>query len=224
MKSNPHIWHLEPRAVYNTLMKDLLSQREMSRANAFRFEKDQLCFIACRAALRQILGTHFACDPKQLQINLDFYGKPYLENNPVYFNISHSGDRALIAIHESSPIGVDIELVQSLPDATQIAQRFFSQSEYEEYQSLSEEEKPRGFFHCWTRKEAFIKAIGQGLSYPLKDFDVSLSKNSKPLLQRHNEDESWHAHNITVSDNYLAAAVYQSPTLPQVSTFAPRAL
>jgi 4'-phosphopantetheinyl transferase len=157
----------------------LLSEDERRRSGRFVFERDRRRYTVARARLRQLLGERLGAAPQSLQLAYSAHGKPALARRPgqrdLRFNVSHCGDIAAYAFTEGREVGVDVEEVRVLPDADEVAMRFFSQRERAAYLSLPASERPQGFFNCWTRKEAFVKAIGDGLSHPLETLDVSLA-------------------------------------------------
>lgn len=165
-----------------------LSDDERERARRFCFTRDRERFVAARGVLRTILGRYLGMAPEQLQLSYGPHGKPHLASGPdagnLQFNLSHSQGLVLCAFARNRRVGVDVEFVRAMPDATQIAARFFSSNEHQVLLALPADQRQEAFFNCWTRKEAFIKAIGDGLVLPLDQFDVSLAPG-KPaeLLQ-----------------------------------------
>jgi 4'-phosphopantetheinyl transferase len=183
-----HLWrvYLDKVAVDEKRWRAQLSQDEITRADRFHFDSDRQNFTATRALLRMLLGAYIACDPKELTF---LYGErekpslaPSLGGGQVEFNVSHSGARALIAIARARAVGVDIEQVRDNLDHQALAKRFFSPTEQRALSSLEPSEQCVGFFRCWTRKEAYIKAHGSGLALPLNAFDVSISSGEKNAL------------------------------------------
>lgn len=175
-----HIWRVpltqpEPsvREFFN-----LLNPVERERARRFHFQKDRDHFTVARGTLRLILGRYLDIQPQQLCFNYNAYGKPALQIESgvidLRFNLSHSHGLALMAIAAGAEIGVDVEWIRAdfAGDAT-IAS-YFSEREAETIRALPPELRTQAFFACWTRKEAFIKAVGEGLSYPLDQFSVSV--------------------------------------------------
>lgn len=179
-----HVWcaNLESAADQLAAMQDTLTIAEDTRAGRFRFWRHQRRFIACRGILRLLLGRYLDIFPKDIVISYSEYGKPHLTNNKIQFNVSHSKETALYAFCLAGDIGIDLEKIRPINDAEGIAARFFSTAEYARFQDLPVEQRNEAFFSCWTRKEAFIKAVGEGLSYPLSDFDVSFSSEEKARL------------------------------------------
>jgi 4'-phosphopantetheinyl transferase len=169
-------------------LSGLLSADERSRAGRFAFERDRRRYIVARARLRQLLGERLGVAPESLQFVYNPHGKPALARRPgqrdLRFNVAHCGEVAAYAFAGGREVGVDVEAVRELPDADDIAMRFFSRRERAAYMRLPAQERPQGFFNCWTRKEAFVKALGEGLSHPLEAFDVSLAPGKPARLLR----------------------------------------
>ncbi len=167
-------------------MKGVLSAEEKTRAGRFVFDKHRARFIAGRASLRRILGRYLGRAPERLEFGYGHRGKPYLKNdppgNPLRFNLSHSSELALLAVVGSRDIGVDVERVRAVQYHLKIAGRFFSPGEVAVIRSLPPEVQFEAFFNCWTRKEAYIKALGDGLAYPLDAFEVSLAPGAPAAL------------------------------------------
>jgi 4'-phosphopantetheinyl transferase len=140
-------------------MRGLLSQDELDRAGRFHFEKDRVAFILARGFLRTMLGRYLG---GEVHFVYGSHGKPALDRAGPCFNLSHTGGLVILGLTLESEIGVDVERIRSIENRDAIAERYFSASEYG--QVLSDEV----FFQCWTRKEAYIKAVGGGLSIPLR--------------------------------------------------------
>jgi 4'-phosphopantetheinyl transferase len=176
----------EPAAVSE--FAQCLSDGERLRASRFVFERDRCRFIVGRARLRHLLASRLGVQPDAIELVYGAHGKPALSRrfagSDLRFNVSHSEDLAVYAFSHGREIGVDVEAVRELRDADDIAARFFSRRENKSYQALEPRDKPRGFFNCWTRKEAFIKALGDGLYYPLDRFDVSLEPDEPARILR----------------------------------------
>jgi 4'-phosphopantetheinyl transferase len=185
-----HIWcaSLEQPASRFQRLTQLLSMDERIMAKRFHFERDRKRFIARRGILRTILGAYLGMEPSQIQFCYVKNGKPALSDTfgkgKICFNSSHSEGLALYAFTHDCEIGVDIECIRDIPEMEQIAERFFSARENAVLRALPQSKKKEAFFNCWTRKEAFIKAIGDGLSWPLDEFDVSLVPGEPARLLR----------------------------------------
>ncbi len=183
-----HIWRaaLDVSAHVLDDMRRLLSQDEIGRAERFYFEKDRNHFIMARGLLRTLLGRYLHVEPAYVHFGYNAYGKPFVElpaNGPhmLNFNLSHSRGLALYAFTYTRHVGIDVEYMRSV-DYEQIAQHFFSPYEHAILCSLPAAARREAFFHCWTRKEAYIKARGEGLSMPLDVFDVSLKPGEPATL------------------------------------------
>jgi 4'-phosphopantetheinyl transferase len=192
----------------------VLSADEIARANRFHFDKDRIHFTRCRSALRGILAGYLAIPATEIRFEYLTSGKPQLEadQNPraLQFNVSHSANMALIAVGSERRLGVDIEKLRDDVDTNSRAERFFSLRERAGLQALPDHLRVQGFFACWTRKEAFLKATGDGLSFPLADFSVSTHPDLDPSLEevRGNTEarKQWFLTdlNVNVVDGYRA--------------------
>ncbi len=184
-----------------------LSADERERAARFRIEKHRSRFVVGRAVLRGLLGRYTGRDPEAIQFIYGPNGKPSLSDHTLHFNASHSEDRALYAFSQSHSLGVDIEFVRELPDFGTIAAKFFSPVENAQYRAEESAHKTAAFFRCWTRKEAFIKATGDGLSYPLDQFDVSLGHPARLLAIGGDGAlaSEWSLYHLTPAAGYIGA-------------------
>lgn len=205
-----HIWHSDLDGVSPLALSSYLSADEKIRASRFHFEKDRRRFIAARGWLRFILAYYLQAKPDQLGFIYNEYGKPELINSSgITFNISHSENIALFAFAKNLTLGIDIEAKNRRCDMDGIAQRFFSEAEYAVLKNLSEEKKRDAFFNGWTRKEAFLKAIGQGLSYSLNNVEVTLLPEDKAefiaIHDNENNKEEWSLYNLDINPDYAAA-------------------
>jgi 4'-phosphopantetheinyl transferase len=213
-KDEVHVWDIPIAPVHLTgELEVMLSSDEYYRAKKYKSEDKQMQFIATRAKLRQLLGRYLDIPPVSLRFSYSARGKPMLINRPdLSFNISHSGCRALIAVGKSRQIGVDIELVRPLPDFLDIAQRFFSSEETADLMSIGDAGRELAFYTCWTRKEAFIKCIGDGLSTPLDSFQVTLHPDQPARILKvkgyEEPDHHWTLRDLSFDAEYAAAMVY----------------
>jgi 4'-phosphopantetheinyl transferase len=180
-----HVWRgsLSRRPAEVARLRALLTTDERDRADRYRFERDRSRYIVGRATLRLLLGLYLDTEPGELEIDYGEFNKPYLDGGPS-FNLSHSGAVALYAFAASGELGIDVELDDADISRELIAERFFSPGEVSVLRSLPAEVQPRAFLTCWTRKEAFIKARGDGLSLALDSFDVTLAPNVPAALLR----------------------------------------
>jgi 4'-phosphopantetheinyl transferase len=164
-------------------MRTLLTSDERRRADRYRFARDRARYTVGRALLRCMLARYIDAAPGDLEFQYGDFGKPGLPGGPS-FNLSHSHDRALYAFSSAGEIGVDVELDDADFTRERVAERFFSPGEVSVLRSLPSELQPRAFLSCWTRKEAFIKARGDGLSLALDSFDVTLAPDAPAALLR----------------------------------------
>jgi 4'-phosphopantetheinyl transferase len=189
-----------------------LSADERQHAARFHFDQHRSRFIAGRGLLRSILGAYMGLAPEILQFIYGPNGKPHLQGNPLQFNVSHSEDYALYALALDVPLGVDLERLRWSYDLDGIARTIFSSAERAEYRALSRDRRTEAFFRCWTRKEAFIKAIGDGLSYSLDRFDVSLGKHAHLLSLDgdHERADQWSLYHLSPGEGYVGALAIQT--------------
>ncbi len=188
----------------------LLTPDEQLRANRFHFERDRQRYIVGRGILRTLLGRYLGCAGSELQFSYGLRGKPALTNPVFDFNLAHSGGLAVIALAYQQEIGVDVEQIRPITDMEQIVQRFFAEQEQADLLTLPVEQRQTAFFNGWTRKEAYLKALGDGLARPLDQFCVSLIPGEPVRLLSINgdtEDASrWLLESFNPAPGYVAAA------------------
>ena len=195
------------------------SEAERERAGKLKVEDKRQQYIISRGALRQRLSLLTNIKPEDFMFKILEHGKPVLANNhqcaDITFNVSHSNDLALIAISQKHHLGIDIEKINHESKHDQLITRFFSNAEQTEFQSIAKTNKARAFCACWTRKEAFIKAIGDGVSYGLDKFDVTVDpENNTPEIYLHNPSgDTWSAVNLPINDEYMACLVSDRDSL-----------
>ena len=213
------VWRIKldlPLATVKQL-ESTLSTDESQRARRFHFEKDKTNYIVAHGCLRDILSRCLQCEPGKLNFDINDYGKPSIKGYKLEFNLSHSGNLALIAVSRECKVGVDVEHIRSNMEFESIANRFFSPNEVAELISLPLEQRTIAFFNCWTRKEAYIKAQGLGLSLPLDSFDVSLTPNEPVLLHATRPDSHeanrWSLYSLEVDSGYAAAVAINDKDL-----------
>ncbi len=210
-----HVWRasLDQQPSRFNLLAQTLSADEKIRAERFYFEQDRKRFIVGRGLLRNILGRYLGIEPGQLRFCYGPGGKPALaethSDSTLRFNLSHSQGLALYAISRVREIGIDLEHIRPICEAEQIAERFFSDREKAVFRALPSSQKQAAFFNCWTRKEAYLKAIGDGLALPLEQLDVSLSPGEPARLLNIKGDRCaathWSLQELSPAPGYVAA-------------------
>ena len=206
-----HVWIVDVRRILapDGELSSLLSKDEFQRWRRFHFPGDRRRFLVARSLLRTLLGRYLAADPQSIRFEYNQYGKPGLRGEFLSFNLSHSHNLILygLALHEA--LGVDVERINPDFGTREIAERFFSPHEIEELRGLPVDQQVLGFFNCWTRKEAFIKALGRGLSVPLDSFDVTLAPAEPSRLLATREDsrvrDSWKLYSTEPAPGYVGA-------------------
>jgi 4'-phosphopantetheinyl transferase len=211
-----HVWRIALDQPDDNLrrFRRTLEPDELNRASRFHFEKHQRHFIVARGFLRSVVARYLETQPEALRFSYGAYGKPALASEHVLrFNLSHSHEVALLAVTLDAELGVDVEHIRVDFASEEIARRFFSRAEVDVFNALPKEEQVAAFFRCWTRKEAYIKAIGKGLSQALDAFDVTLTADAQAELLRAEEDdvERWWMTDIDVGDGYAGALAVERP-------------
>ena len=188
----------------------VLTEQERERAVRFRKRQHQNRWIIARAGMRRLLSDYCSTMPARLEFAEEEFGKPVLRDKHsagrIYFNLSHSGDFAVLAVGRDGPVGIDIEYCRRNLDFEGVARRFFSKYENDQLSRLSRQQRQSAFYRCWTRKEAVIKTSGMGLSAELDTFDVSLNHGAPPAVLRGShggvDAAQWHLNNIVVNEHY----------------------
>lgn len=214
-----HVWRatLDWPVGYIQTWQQFLTTDEQQRADRFYFAKDRQSYVVARGLLRLLIGRYLQVDPHQLRFDYRPNGKPTLattlQQARLHFNLSHSGDMVLYAFTLDREIGIDVERIRNNIEYEQIATHFFSLYEQAVLRTLPAELKAEAFITCWTRKEAYIKAKGEGLSMPLDQFDVSLRPGQPAkLLQTHDNPQEayrWSLQELDVGSDYKAAVAVE---------------
>ncbi len=197
--------------------RSVLSSDEVERADRFHFEEHRQRFTTARAAMRQILSGYTGLPAGHFAFSYGANGKPELsggrESSGIRFNLSHSADVGLLAVTRGLTVGVDVELINFEFAIDEIAERFFSTNEVRRLRALAPAQKTDAFFACWTRKEAYIKALGEGLSVPLDSFEVAFGPEVPPALLQvkvaPSEVARWTMYDIDAAQGYRAALVVE---------------
>ena len=199
-----HIWYAQLKRREKDFI-GFLNAQEKLRASKFIAASARNNFIVARGILRHLLGRYLGVKPQDLLLRQNRYGKLYLDAS-VQFNISHSQGLGLFAFTQNHVIGVDIEFIRTNFDFVAIAQRFFSPTERSSLLSLPADHQAAAFFHCWSRKEAFIKALGKGLFCELDSFSVEVSRQKFGRLQLHsNSNNNWSLEALYPADGFVGA-------------------
>jgi 4'-phosphopantetheinyl transferase len=218
-----HVWHVRLAELAPELprLQTLLSQDERERASRFHFERDRMTHCLSRAALRLLLQSYGVAAGPAIRFSYAAHGKPELAaaHNSAWlrFNLAHSHEMAVVAFAHSRQVGVDVECVRELRDADSLIAHYFSAEEQAEYQVLSPAARRRAFLNGWTRKEAFIKATGEGLSRPLDSFAVTLTPGEPVRFLRVGPDAAaasgWVLADLTLDPSYVVALAVEGTDL-----------
>lgn len=211
------VWRVHIAPPHPTLIHHL-SADEQARAARFKSDRARDQFITSHAALRILCGHYLNLPPIEITFHNSAFNKPGLDNGYLYFNLAHSNQLALIAFSRHFEVGIDLEWIHPVPEMDEIAKNYFSPFEAAIFESLPNNLKQNAFFTCWTRKEAFIKAVGEGLSFPLNQFEVTLKPDEPARLQsiRGSKEDAalWNLCAFKPQQGYLAALAYQGPSMP----------
>ncbi len=209
-----HVWRarLSSSTVDLSRRRGLLSSEERERADRFRSEHDRNRFLLGRIVARSVLGCCLQRPAWDVQLALDYLGKPVVaapSETSIHFNIAHSGDYILFALARKRRVGVDVEQIRETKDLNEIAARYFSKIEYLRLLTVPEPLRTESFYRCWTMKEAYLKARGEGLGLPLDSFDVAFLRDEIPRLLETRFDRAdaarWFMHELDLGSAYLAA-------------------
>jgi len=212
-----HVWKARLDANANERVCHLLSDDELGRARRFRFDEDRQHFTCARGLLRVVLGYYTDADPRQVSLSYGLYGKPVLSaafgSDGLRFNVSHSRDLALVAITRGREAGVDVEYVSPRAVDDSLTARFFSERESDAIRCVQKEDRAAAFFSCWTLKEAYLKARGDGLAVRLNEFEVSLTLGASAAIVSHTREPEevsrWSLRTLSPAPGYRAALVVE---------------
>lgn len=218
-----HIWcaDLNSHDISFEQMLKPLNHEEKERAARYVRDEDRLHFIAARSILRDILSRYCDCDPINIEFEYNTKGKPFLSKEQshlnIHFNLSHSNDLALYAISKMENVGIDIEYTKRNIHPLEIAERFFSKDEILLLSHLPIAEQLNGFYKIWTRKEAYVKAIGEGITHPLDQFSVDLLNHKSKIKfdSASGTMSDWYIYDILLHHHYTAALAlsYDNPVI-----------
>lgn len=210
-----HVWRASFRQLKPLLrhFESLISPDERMKASRYRFEDNREEYIIARGLLRHLLGSYLGKKPASLQFFYNPYGKPAINseagNNRITFNLSHAHGYILYVFTKGREVGIDLEKIRPEAAHDGVAERFFSKKEVSTLRALPRHAQAIGFFNCWTRKEAYIKARGEGLTIPLNQFDVSLIPGEPAALLESRVDPAdtsrWTLKSLDMGTQYIAA-------------------
>ncbi len=219
-----HVWqvHLDASPEQVEKLGRALSSDEWQRANRFRFDKHRRQYVVGRGALRTLAAAYLGevgtgVRPEEIQFSYGPRGKPFLappfDQRGIQLNLSNSDELALVGFVLGREIGVDVEYLRPMTDCEEIAERFFSESERRTLRTIPFPAKQEAFFNCWTRKEAYLKAVGEGLAAPLDSFDVTLALDEPPRMLTLKGDATraagWFFHHLRPAKDYLGAVAIE---------------
>ncbi len=218
-----HIW-LWPLFLLESasFFQKYLDPSEIQRAERFVFAKDRAHYTLCHVRMRQLLAGYAGIAEADVRYRLNPFGKPELETNDrmISFSLSHTATHALLAVVQGSPVGADIERVR--PITPDVATANFSAAEMLILNQISGEGWLRGFYRCWTRKEAVLKAEGVGLNVPLNSFDVEVAADRPAALVTYRSEsgltQHWQLHDVSLNDS-VVAAVALTPQVRRLRCF-----
>jgi 4'-phosphopantetheinyl transferase len=206
------VWQLEVPAGERARLTRFLSADELQRAERFVTARDRERFVVARGGMREILAHEVGISPGKIEFHYTKHGKPELIPPAIFFNLSHSQNRAALAISSGCEVGIDIEAIRPLKE--DIAANYFSRGEIAELDGLPPDDRLAGFYRCWTRKEAVLKALGEGLSRPLDSFEVSIALELPARLNRMEDEgnaaENWQLATIDVGAGFAGALASQT--------------
>lgn len=208
------VWQgdLQPAAETSVNLLDILSQAERQKAETFRIPVMRERYIGVRALLRQTLAGYLQTQPNNLAFKTSAHGKPYLACGSLHFNISHTADRLMIAVADFADIGIDIEAIKPRSSLDSLAARCFSSRELHDWQQLPLEHRSAAFYTLWTKKEAFVKAVGRGIALGLEQCEVQLQAGGQlnAIPTEFGVASDWRVTELGAAEQYAAALVTPS--------------
>lgn len=194
----------------NSKLNSYLNPDELIKVQSFKFKYLQDIAIASRGGLRVILSQYLITNPESIDIRTTAFGKPYLYDSNLRFNVSHSGNYVLIAMSYGNNLGIDIEKMHGDFDYKDIASNYFTNNEIAVIESENTQDL-YAFYRAWTRKEACLKAVGKGLTIDLKDIEVTCSSNEPAkVLNFVNHNKNWQLFEISINPEYMASVAVQA--------------
>ena len=210
------VWQIDLTGDHNSYEKYIqyLSDDENFRLNKFKITAKRYEFSRVRSILRYLLKRYLNADPRSIKFGMSSHGKPFVIGHDISFNVTHSHGCALIGFTRNTPIGLDVEKLRNKVDCQGLSRRYFSPNESDELLAIAEEDQQQAFFTCWTRKEAFVKALGRGIGFGLDNFDVAFQNHDQPRIKdiRFKEENAkhWGVASLNTSPGYVASICYKS--------------
>jgi 4'-phosphopantetheinyl transferase len=213
-----HVWFARQPSTAPPDLDAILSRQECLRARCFQFAKDRFAYIFAHAVLRNVLSQYLHCPPRDIQFSENPFGKPLLDHTNCgeapEFNLSHAGGMVLVGVSRGHRIGIDVEDIRPIEDISAIAQSYFTLREYTFIFSQPPAERERAFLSCWTRKEAYVKAVGKGLSIALDSFDTLISTGQPDALLQSRPGSPdraiWQLVNLDLPERYVGAVAVET--------------
>ncbi|MBA2307507.1 4'-phosphopantetheinyl transferase superfamily protein [Candidatus Dependentiae bacterium] len=215
--SEAHVWRVGLPLTLSFLasLKSYLSEAELERLGSLVSEKDKQGFISSRGLLRFLLGGYLGCMPQEVMLSAGPHGKPLVLGSAISCNLSHSGEYLLYAFAKHCAVGVDCEQIRIISNPSKFMRAHFSDQERRSIMTRPIPEQPEAFFRLWTHKEAYLKALGKGFSFPIdEDMHSVVPLQAAVLLAANNEYSSqWYLENIPLDKGYCAAIVLEHPRI-----------
>ena len=223
VRGSVHVWRIRLEIDQSGISaaRMVLSPDEQTRADRYAFDRPRENFTVARAALRALLGCYLGIRPGAVDFVYGKHGKaelsPALNTLDLRFNVSHSDEYALVAVTPGYRIGIDIERCREIRGMDEVASVSFSEHELAKWRALPGDQRQQAFFQAWTRKEALVKAVGDGLVHPLRRFEVSFAPHERPRILCIEDDETlaarWSLTALGPADGYTAALAVEYPTV-----------
>lgn len=196
-----HIWMIAINESEETFFWSLLNDQEKEKANRYKISKPRREFIITRGLLKKLLGQYLSLNVIEINLEVTDHGKPFFKNaENIYFNISHSENLGVIAFTKNSEMGVDVEYMEEIKNYEDLVKRFFSKAEYEQFTKLKKNMQKKAFYTAWTKKEAYIKAIGYGFHHSLASFVVSFDQGHEEYKY---ENVDWNLFTDEIKPGYM---------------------
>lgn len=213
-----HVWHLKWSHHQESKLRkwiDQLSDEEKIKADRFVYDRDRRRYIISHGFLRSVLSKYFNRAPREIQFGEGVHNKPFIladQGSNLHFNLSHALDVAVVAVSDR-PVGIDIEYIDANFPFAEVISQFMSEKEKSDFLRLSPSQQMKAFYYCWTRKEAYVKALGHGLSYPIRKITVPIKEESIQSWideNQPNEPKQWHMNHLSYLSGYVGAVVHQA--------------